>query len=468
MITLDRASPISLYEQLYRELKKAIISGELPPGKQLPSTRALALQYDISRNTVNTAYSQLLVEGFITSRPGSGFYVEKIPLPVTLNQTTPSAIPEAQSPSCTYDFYGSLDVNIYRNRAFRQAMSRAWNNMEKRNSIPYEPAAGSLHLREAITHMLHSSRGVVATPDQIILTSGHYYSLFLLTAFFSSSHYSLILEDPGYPAVRDIFQKENFSIHAIPAGKTGIDTAPLHQYTNALLYITPSHQYPLGSILPIKKRMEILNWAVQTNSYIIENDYDSELHYRDMPIPSLQSIDSNHRVIYLGTFSKSISPDIRASYLVMPENFPLHLKERFPRISASLPQLMEETLAYYLESDAWEKHLNIIRSHFRKKHDAIIAFLKKHFGEKITIHGIGGGVHFVLELKSCLSVEQMIAILNTESVQVYNPAMFWSHPEQAPKHMLLMGYGGIPEDELPDYLEALRKGLNKIFDIDEL
>lgn len=413
---------------------------------------------------MNTAYSQLLVEGFITSRPGSGFYVEKIPLPVTLNQTTPSAIPEAQGPSCTYDFsYGSLDVNIYRNRAFRQAMSRAWNNMEKRNSIPYEPAAGSLHLREAITHMLHSSRGVVATPDQIILTSGHYYSLFLLTAFFSSSHYSLILEDPGYPAVWDIFQKENFSIHAIPAGKTGIDTAPLQQYTNALLYITPSHQYPLGSILPIKKRMEILNWAVQTNSYIIENDYDSELHYRDMPIPSLQSID-NHRVIYLGTFSKSISPDIRASYLVMPENFPLHLKERFPRISASLPQLMEETLAYYLESDAWEKHLNIIRSHFRKKHDAIIAFLKKHFGEKITIHGIGGGVHFVLELKSCLSTEQMIAILNTESVQVYNPAMFWSHPEQAPKHMLLMGYGGIPEDELPDYLEALRKGLNKIFD----
>lgn len=213
--------------------------------------------------------------------------------------------------------------------------------------------------------------------------------------------------------------------------------------------------------------MEILNWAVQTNSYIIENDYDSELHYRDMPIPSLQSIDSNHRVIYLGTFSKSISPDIRASYLVMPENFPLHLKERFPRISASLPQLMEETLAYYLESDAWEKHLNIILSHFRKKHDAIIAFLKKHFGEKITIHDIGGGVHFVLELKSCLSAQQMIAILNTESVQVYNPAMFWSHPEQAPKHMLLMGYGGIPEDELPDYLEALRKGLNKIFDIDE-
>lgn len=465
MITLDRSSPLSLYEQLYRGLKKAIISGELPPGKQLPSTRALALQYDISRNTVNTAYSQLLVEGFITSRPGSGFYVKKIPLPVTLNQTTPSATPEAQSPSCTYDFaYGSLDINIYRNRAFRQAMSRAWNNMEKRNSIPYEPAAGSLHLREAITHMLHSSRGVVATPDQIILTSGHYYSLFLLTAFFSSSHYSLILEDPGYPAVWDIFQKENFSIHAIPAGKTGIDTAPLHQYTNALLYITPSHQYPLGSILPIKKRMEILNWAVQTNSYIIENDYDSELHYRDMPIPSLQSIDSNHRVIYLGTFSKSISPDIRASYLVMPENFPLHLKERFPRISASLPQLMEETLAYYLESDAWEKHLNIIRSHFRKKHDAIIVFLKKHFGEKITIHGIGGGVHFVLELKSCLSTEQMIAILNTESVQVYNPAMFWSHPEQAPKHMLLMGYGGIPEDELPDYLEALRKGLNKIFD----
>lgn len=166
MITLDRSSPLSLYKQLYRELKKAIISGELPPGKQLPSTRALALQYDISRNTVNTAYSQLLVEGFITSHPGSGFYVEKIPLPVTLNQTTPSAIPEAQNPSCTYDFsYGSLDVNIYRNRAFRQAMSRAWNNMEKRNSIPYEPAAGSLHLREAITHMLHSSRGVVATPD---------------------------------------------------------------------------------------------------------------------------------------------------------------------------------------------------------------------------------------------------------------------------------------------------------------
>lgn len=460
MISIDKNSNISLYEQLYSELKKAIISGELPAGSRLPSTRSLASQYSISRNTVVTAYNQLYVEGFVTSRPGSGFYIEQIPEAIEItSKNSPADIPPLKKePHYKYDFsYGSLDFNIYRNRKFREAVKDAWAREENKDSITYESSQGSPHLRESMSRMLLITRGVHADPNQIIVTSGHYYSLFLLTVFFKSTDYSLLMEDPGYQATRDVFMKERFSISYLPLEKDGITTSFLPEKKKSLLYITPSHQYPMGSILPIKKRMEILNWAAATGSYIIEDDYDSELRYRDMPVPSLQSIDKNNRVIYMGTFSKSTSPDLRTSYIVMPKGFPVELTKRLPCLSAAVPEFIEEALARYIENGSYEKHISTIRTYFRRKHDLIVSYFKTNFPDKVKIHGTGGGVHFLLEINTTLTTDEIIETAKKQNVRVYDPRMFWANPKKAPQNMVLIGYGGIPMDNLGDYLYALGK-----------
>jgi GntR family transcriptional regulator/MocR family aminotransferase len=466
MISIDKTSDKPLYHQLYEELKRQIIDGELRAGYRLPATRTLAATWSLSRNTVVSAYKQLEIEGYITGRAGSGYYVEKIPAPLELEYTVPSyprAEEEADEKKLTYDFrYTDLDLNIYLTRAFRQSMANAWARAESRTKNYYDLPEGSYHLRASIARELHALRGVNTRPEQIILTGGHYYSLLFITRFFPRSRYSLLMEDPGYPAVWDIFQQEKYDIDYIPVTEEGVDTSRLHQEKNKILYLTPSHQYPMGYVLPINKRIEILNWAVKTGSYIIENDYDSELRYQDLPIPSLQSIDKNRRVIYMGTFSKSTSPDLRISYVVMPMGITVDLRKRFPRFSPSLPLLIEDTLSDYIDRGEYRKRLNTIRTYSRKKHDFIISSLKKRFGSRVKIHGTGGGLHFVLELDTSLKEREIIDTLAASDVRVYSMKEYWAQKERAPENLIFIGYGGIPLTDLPKYMAALGKGLEQV------
>lgn len=462
MIIVDRKSSKNLYDQVYESLKKRITKGELLAGYRLPSTRKLSEETGVSRNTVKLAYQQLEVEGFIKSETRRGYFVETLPPRVVVDESRKEDDKEISAvSSCQYDFrYGSVDCNIYRSRAFRDAMRDAWAAEERKSCFVYGDFKGSLRLRKAIARELYSRRGVQASPERIIITSGHPQSLSLIQDLFTKENFHFEMEEPGDPYTRMAFQKRGYEMREIPLEEDGVSTGLMKSH--ALFYITPSHQYPMGAVLPIKKRIELLNEVAITGSYIIEDDYDSELRYRDRPVPSLQSIDRNNRVIYLGTFSKGLSPELRLSFVVLPKGKEKELVEEWEFRATSVSILIQETLANYIESGAYDKHLNIVRNSFRKKHDFIVDFLKKHFGNHVRIYGTGGGMHLVIAIDTDFREKDIIKELEKEHVKVYPVTTFWENKKKAPQNQIFIGYGGISMEKLPKYMEALAKGIARL------
>ena len=322
MFFFERKSKTPLYQQLYEQLRQQITEELFPKGGKLPPTRELAAEYHLSRNTVIQAYQQLEIEGYIHGTIGSGYYVEDIsPFPYSYCRTQPeeSLFPKVEKSEILYDFYyGNLDYNCYQSKAWRRCLLDACDWTAAQKTVVYSEPEGLPALRHELANYLHFSRGVRCLADQIILTGGHQHSLAVLAGLFSCENWRFAMEEPGYNGTRIVMRQYGFSPVPIPVESDGISVAEAKRLSHTLLYITPSHQFPMGSVLPIAKRLELLQWAAKSGSYILEDDYDSELRYHSLPIPSLQSIDNNERTIYMGTFSKSLSPDLRIAYLVLP------------------------------------------------------------------------------------------------------------------------------------------------------
>ncbi len=461
MLEINKSSKIPVYIQIYEELKNQIISGEMKAGERLIATRTLAQDYHLSRNTVLLAYQQLESEGFVSSKIGSGFYVEEIPkIADTRPETETAADSETKKETYPYDFrYGSIEPNVYVTRGFRKALKEALSQLEEKQTLQDCEAQGLLSLRQALCDHLREVRGVIADPEQIVITSGHHYSLKLLSEVFSGRYFALALEDPGHQDTREVFMKAGYEILPIPLDGNGIQTSQLVSHNKVLAYVTPSHQFPLGTILPVGRRLQLLKWAQESDSFLIEDDYDSELRYRERPVPALYSLDSHERVIYLGSFSKSLSPDLRVSYIVFPKS----LKPSQSLFSSSASLLIQMTLSEYLRSKEYRKRINQIRNSLRKKHTRIIDFLRNHYDDLIRIYGIGGGTHFVLKLPTDLSEEEILSAFHKEETCVY-PASQYYFDSTDHQNMILIGYSGIPLSELDEYLEHLKKGIDRIIE----
>ena len=288
MISIDKASDKSLYEQLYEQMKSEILNEHYAAGEKLPATRQLAAEHKLSRNTVVSAYNQLELEGYIRSVTGSGYYVENISAfsPDKKPRQSHNIQHSSRQSGKTFDYtfsYGNLDYNCYHSRAWRKCLMNAWDMISMADTASYQMSQGSYTLRSLITEYLYMSRGVNCTPEQIILTSGHQRSIDIITHIFSPSDYSFAIEDPGYNGTWEIVSQSPFRIIPIPLENDGVSIDHIQRLRDTLLYVTPSHQFPMGSILPISKRLELIEWAAQSGSYIIEDDYDSELRYQFHP-----------------------------------------------------------------------------------------------------------------------------------------------------------------------------------------
>ena len=465
MLNIDKNSAVPVYEQIYRQLKEQIIEGELPSGSRLSATRTLAADYHISRNTVLTAYQQLESEGFIYSKVGSGFYVEDLPeIDNSAARETIQSETEDEDHDVRYDFrYGNIEPNIYGTRSFRKALKDALSELELKTSLSDSDPRGYLSLRQALAEHLLKVRGVVASVDQIIITCGHHYSLKMISEFFPREEYRFIMEEPGHQDTREVFLSAGYHIDPIRLDENGIQVNRLSRTRKALAYVTPSHQFPLGYILPFSRRIKLLEWAEETDSYIIEDDYDSELRYKERPIPSLHSLDRNDRVIYLGSFSKSLSPDLRISYIVFPRKMKIEQLAVHPLLNSSSPALIQLTLEKYLRSGEYLKRINQVRNSFRRKHNLIIDFLKKNYPEQIKIYGSGGGTHFILELDTKMSQKQLIERFRKNDVGVYPTKGFWADQTQSHENRIMIGYAGIPEDQIEEYLERLKTVIDEVF-----
>ncbi|MFG3432628.1 PLP-dependent aminotransferase family protein [Lysinibacillus fusiformis] len=450
-----------LYFQLYKYLKVEIQDGNIVAKTKLPSQRSLAHHLNISRNTVDTAYQQLLAEGYVVSKERQGLYVEELEkhyfqgsvlesmeMPQKSNQIKDSSV-------IKFDFkYGDINVKDFPYKIWRQLSMHSLHE-EQSHLFMYGDAQGELELRQYIATYLYEARGVKCSADQIVIGAGLQYLLGVLCNIIGRDEL-FGMEDPGYHRVRYLFKDHHIKMRPIPLDEKGLSITHLRNSHIKAIYFTPSHQFPIGHVMPISRRLELLEWAKEENAYIIEDDYDGGFRYAGKPIPALQGLDSYDHVIYMGTFSKSLIPSIKISYMVLPKNL-INVYRQNSYYVQTVSRLHQHTLQLFMESGHWERHLNKSRNNYKKRYEALIKAIHQIFGDKMKIYGDSGGLHLLLEPNNNMSEDELIEKATIKGVKVYPTSIFYATPseELAPKVML--GFANLNEEEIFQGIELLNK-----------
>jgi len=466
MIFIDNESSNPLYMQIYEQIKGQIITEQILGGSKLPSIRALSVTLNVSKNTVESAYMQLSSEGYIESKPGSGFFSLKLDSMELLKQD--SIIVENARQIKTI-VTKQDEVNNYKYNFRDRCLSaqefplQIWKKLSNQclpyinieNLTTYNAKWGERGLQVELMKYLKKSRGVSCNPEQIIISSGMEYSLSLLCQLFRKDFNHVAMEDPGYMVARDIFNNNGYNVIPIGLEKDGINIEELNSSSAKAVYVTPSHQFPMGSVLPIKKRLQLLEWAKRKDGIIIEDDYDSEFRYNSRSIPSLQSIDSLDCVVYMGTFSKSLSPSIRISYMVLPQSLLEKYDKLFNWYHVTVPYIHQKILQQFMHLGHWDRHLRRIHVNSNRKHDLLIHTIREYMRKDIIIHGENSGLHILLEFNNRFSEEEIIEKAKNNSILVSPVSTFWIRKDKYTKNMIMLGFGGMPEKDIVEGIKAL-------------
>lgn len=444
-----------LYEQLYSGIKEAIIHKQIEVGTKLPSKRKLAEFLNISQTTIEIAYAQLLAEGYITSVPRVGYFVEEIDeLPYVEKEQAAFTISRKEQKQYKYNFHpGKIDEDSFPFTIWRKLAKDIFDISSKELLQTGEPQ-GEYELRVEIANYLYQSRGILCTPEQIVVGSGTELLLPMILRLFENN-LKLALENPGYYAM----PKAQLRNHAIPISvdEEGLVVEELENTDANIVYITPSHQFPTGAVLSATRRTQLLKWANQkANRYIIEDDYDSEFRYIGKPIPALQGLDQNNKVIYMSTFTKSLMPSLRVAYIVLPTPLLLKYKEIFSFYSATVPRFDQHILANFMRDGHFSKHLNRMRKIYRRKYDKIKQILGEFYPE-IQITGDHAGMHMLISIPTDRSVEELKAIAEEHHIAISPITNFLLKPIQYKQPTFLLGFGGIPIEQLEEGIHLLMK-----------
>lgn len=451
MIPLQSQSGIPLYEQIYQYIKGEIKKGNLRAATRLPSTRVLAEHLKISRSTAQMAYEQLASEGYIEPIPYKGYFVAKIEELVDVEpEITGGFIPEPEQEHPDYEIDFSprgIDLNHFPYNAWRKVTKNTLVDDKKEMFLTGNPQ-GEPVLREAIRGYLHSARGVNCHMDQIIVGAGSEYLLMLLHQILGTER-RIAMENPTYKQAYRVFESLGYQVTPIEMDRYGLNASLLEDSKADVAYVMPSHQYPMGIVMPIKRRQELLNWAQKEDGrYLIEDDYDSEFRYKGKPIPALQGMDTSGRVIYIGTFSKSIAPAIRISYMVLPESL-LNVYQKKVRFYSSTVSRIDQNIIYqFIVEGYYERHLNRMRAIYKAKHDTLMTELKAmdpYFG----IKGEHAGLHVLLTHKGGKSEEWLINRAEQAGVKVYGLSTFFIHQNQnSYPSTVVLGYAKLSEEQI--------------------
>jgi GntR family transcriptional regulator/MocR family aminotransferase len=467
MIVIDNTSAIPLYFQIYEQIKEQIISGQLVEGSKLPSTRSLSIDLKVSRNTVESAYQQLCSEGYVESKASSGFVVlkldsfiiSKIKREYVKNvEKHKILLPETEADNdYKYVFqYGSLSAPDFPLRLWKRISNKCLAGINAEDMTTYMNSKGELALRIELMNYLNKSRGVSCNPEQIIVSSGMEYCLSLLCQLFRSDFNEIALEDPGYIGARSIFLNNGYDVVPISLENGSINLDELEKSSPKIVYVTPSHQFPTGSVMPVTKRLQLLDWAIRNNGFIIEDDYDSELRYNSRPIPSIQSIASKEHVVYIGTFSKALSPSLRVNYMVLPQILQEKYNKLFSWYQCPIPIVQQKILQQFMHLGHWETHLRKISLVNKRKHDVLIRTIQDLMGYKITIHAKNAGLHILLEVNNGLNEQELIAKAKSHGVKVFPVSIFWMRQDKYPDNMVLLGFGGMTEGDIIEGVKLLK------------
>jgi GntR family transcriptional regulator / MocR family aminotransferase len=459
-IVLDHTSREPLYLQLYQFIKNEILAGRIEPESKLPSKRKLAVHLDISQTTVETAYEQLLAEGYVESVPRKGIYVKnlKSDLFPNVNERGNPQKKKGNEPSDSFivDFsHGKIALESFPHSIWRRLTVQSLYEEESALFFNGE-RQGEGALREQLAHYLYQSRGVRCTPEQIIIGAGTQYLIHLLTMIIGrESVFSM--EDPGFHRIRETFKDQGVLLKPIPLDQNGININLLYESGAEVTYVTPSHQFPIGMVMPINRRMELLQWAYEREAYIIEDDYDGEFRYKGKPIPSLQGLDTNGRVVYLGTFSKSLIPSLRISFMVLPMSLLEKYNKHFSIYKQTVSRLHQHTLEQFMKNGHWERHLNRMRTVYRKKQQKLIQSIEKFLGKQVEVVGDESGLHILLKVNTHSSETKLIEQAAQLGVKVYPTSVYYQIAGSFQNPMILLGFGGVPEKEIEKGIQLLRE-----------
>lgn len=464
MIYIQENSNDPMYLQIYNQVKEDIEQGNIAHGERLPGIRTLAKTLGVARNTVSQAYTQLAVEGYIQARHGSGFFVLDTSSKFTERNYVPESIndlsikkSELKKPEILYDFqYGTLPYEQFPFKLWRKYTSQILLSSQKEVVNQYPDKQGDLLLREEIGKHLYKSRGMVCSKEQIIIGCGLQYSLNILCTLLRKENNTIAMEEPGYNGARDVFINNNYNVHAIPATKDGLILSSIHGSDACAAYVTPSHQFPYGTVMPIVQRKELLNWANDKDGYIIEDDYDSELRYDANPVPSLHSLDTENRTVYIGTFSKSLSPSLRVNYMVLPIRLLNRYHSLFHSHSSPVSWLTQRVLAEYMREGNYERHIRKMCITYKKRHDIFVQEAMKMFGRKVILHGRGAGVHFILEFPGGEEQDWLIKQAEKVGVKVYSMIPFWNDRNDCPRNIIFVGYSLLNEQQIREGIALLQ------------
>lgn len=454
-INLKPHDKIPMYEQIYSYIKSDIQGGRIAYGEKLPSTRALSRHLEVSRSTVELAYEQLLSEGYIESEPYRGFFVAQIEGLYHLQKTrTILSEKEAEGEVYRYDFTpNGVDLRSFPYNVWRK-LSRDILIDDRTELFKSGDPQGEYGFRNAICNYLHQARGVNCSPDQVIIGAGSDYILILLSTILGRGA-KIAFEDPAYRQACMVMESLSYETVPVPLDKYGMCMDELNQSGADIAYVTPSHQYPTGIVMPMKRRMELLRWAGgREGRYIIEDDYDSEFRYKGKPIPALQGYDAEGRVIYLGTFSRSVAPAIRLSYMVLPGQLLAYYQEKVRFISSTVSKVDQMIMQRFIEGGYYERHLNKTRALYKSRHDLMLESLRPLLGI-CEVSGENAGVHLLLKFRTGVPEEELICQAKECGIRVYGLSDYRIRQKDGERATVLLGYANLSGGQIREAVRLL-------------
>lgn len=456
---IDQKSKAALYLQIYEYFKEKIVSGHFKSGDRLPSKRNLAEELDLSLNTISKAYYLLEEEGFILAVERSGYFVEQLNNfypKIDVNEEVRGRKEKKRSREILYDFSPySIDEEKFPYYTFSKIFKEVIDT-GSRDVISQSDPLGKWDFRKAISKYLNDSRSLNIKAENIVISSGMEYLYEMLFYIFSKDSVFAV-ENPGYDILPEMISSRGFTCKPVKVEADGVSLVDLETSGANILTITPSHQFPTGSIMPISKRLDLLKWASSKEGrYLIEDDYDTEFRYVGRPIEPIKKLDAGDRVIYMGSFSKSLAPSMRISYMILPDKLMEDLKVNFPFFICPVPVINQLVMAKFLEGGYFQRHLNRMRRNYKKKREALIEKLQT-YPQVLDISGADSGIHIVIEVKTKKDDFEIQRLCKDKGIEIYPMAAYYSkNSKEKSSGKFLFGFGNLS-------LASLNKGLDEFF-----
>lgn len=487
---LEKRGNCPLYEYLYRCIREDISDGTLKPGEKLPSKREMASNYKIAVITVENAYAQLLIEGYITSRERSGYFVsdgmqalsgyhrQKKEEPGRISGESQKGVGAGTPKEILKEIAEAVNVtgknrednpekprvDLTSNHAARDSFPFAtWAKLMRRVLADREAyflekplAEGVGELREAISDYLRKAKGLETEPERIVVGPGTEYLHYLLLQLIGRDRV-VAVEDPGYKKVGQLYEGNGLQCQYIPVDSKGLVVEALRGSDASLVHISPSHHFPTGCVMPADRRHRLLQWAQERSAYIVEDDYDSEFRFDGRPSPTLASLDDRH-VIYMNTFTKTLAPSIRIAYMALPEELMEAFRSRLHFISGAVSSFDQYTLAAFIREGYYERHISRMRNAYRQHRLKMLhIFEESGLSEVASVEEDSAGLHFILHVKRNLDDGRFVRELGEEGIRLMPVSLYCYRSAEKYRHRFIIHYSDISEETLRETFQKMRE-----------